>query len=155
MLLAHLRGDGEAQDHPFGQLRGILLSIPYKKNWFPKDEGTWLGPIDEALVKQCEKFADLDARAIFLRMIQGGFGYVYTAVENKLIDEIRRRDTWSQEVSRPFDRPPKATVDPEHALQARDFQRLLVRSRKNAKPFFAGVLEAVENLFKRREDLQE
>jgi hypothetical protein len=156
LLLAHRKGDIEGQNNPIGQLRGIFLSIPDRKNWSTKDRDTWIGAIDEALREQCKKFADSDARGIFLKMAQGGFGYVYKAVENKLTDELRGMIRSGRETPQPsqfFRRFRGPSVDPDRELQSLGTLRLIELKRKNANEPIAGVLGAIGNLLRQLEHI--
>ena len=146
LLMAHVDADSARQENAFRQLRTILLSIPRKEGWFHSDPGQWQGIIDEVLAEQCRKHDALGRGEILRRILENGFAVVYKAVQDRMVDEVRRRVRRKNEVSEGaaevFDRVPAPQMDPDYDLQRFDVIRLLEHGLSDVKESDAAILGA-------------
>src|ERR1700730_13845255 len=124
LLLACKRGNIILQNGLVRQFHRIGLSIAHKKGWFHPDgpEG-WLGVINLTLAKQLSRGAEWTPFTVFKHMKKNKFAYLYRAIQNGLVDELRRLIHSSREVTIPLDEEPFASLVAERINPDREIHR--------------------------------
>jgi hypothetical protein len=145
LLIAHQNGDLLGTRRSYDRLRRILLSIPYSRRWYSKDPKRWMGATDEAVAELCGKHAALSIREVFTRMMENGFAYVYKAVRDRLIDELRRMKREANEVQsfhvNFLETLPKHQPSPERDLQIESLARLVETTSPTLEPRNQAILK--------------
>jgi hypothetical protein len=107
------------------------LSIAHRKGWFHPDgpEG-WLGVINLTLAKQLRRCAEWTPFTVFKQMKRNRFAYLYRAIQNGLVDEVRRLIHSSREVTVPLDEEPFASlvavrINPDREIHRQQLLRLV------------------------------
>jgi hypothetical protein len=99
LILASKQANVAAQQRLMRQFHRVGLSIVHTKGWFHQEgiDG-WLGVIDLAVAKQLGAYAGWSPWVIFKSIKGNRFAYLYQAIKNEIIDEIRRLARRSMEL---------------------------------------------------------